>query len=57
MEMKKRVSIAKKRRAKFLAEFERRECTIQKMADKYGVTNARMWKMLKMAKDERNAQS
>lgn len=52
MEMKKRVAIAKKKRAKLLAEYIRRDCTIQLLADKYGVTHARMWIQLSKAKKE-----
>lgn len=54
MEMKKIVADAQKRRAKLLAEFERREWTTQKMADKHGMTRARMQQLLKKAKEERD---
>lgn len=52
MEMKKIVADAKKRRAKFLAEFTRTGWTVQKMADKYGMTRSRMSWMLNKAKGE-----
>lgn len=54
MEMKKIVSDARKRRAKLLAEYERTGWTVQKLADKHGMTRARMGQLLKKAKEERD---
>lgn len=50
MEMKKRKNIAKKRRAKLLAEIEKRGCTQQTLADKYGVTVQRINSLLRKAR-------
>ena len=54
MEMKKIVSDAKKRRAKLLAEFERTGWTVQKLADKHGMTRARMGQLLDKARGDRD---
>lgn len=55
MEMIKRVKIAKRRRAKLLAEFTRprkEKMTVEKMALKHGITSARMSLLLAKARIE-----
>lgn len=54
-EMKQIKSEAKKRRAKLLAEFDRKDWTITKFAEKHGVTRARMSKQLIKARMEQIA--
>lgn len=49
-EMKKIKLAAQKRRAKLLDELNRRNWTISKLADKHGVTRARMGQLIAKAK-------
>lgn len=49
-EMKKIKLAAQKRRAKLLDELNRRKWTISKLADKHGVTRARMGQLIALAK-------
>ena len=50
--MKERIAAAKKRRAMYLAELTRRECTITILAEKYKMSNVRMGQLLMQAKDD-----
>lgn len=50
--MKERVCLAKKRRAKYLKELIRRECTITVLAEKYKISDARMGQLLKQARKD-----
>lgn len=54
MEMIEIKKVARKRRAKLLAEKERTGWTNAKLAIKHGMTGARMSKLLLMAREESN---
>ena len=51
-EMLKIKMVAKKRRAKYLAEFNRLGWTVTKFATKHGITRARMSQLIMKAKEE-----
>jgi hypothetical protein len=51
-EMKQIKAEAKKRRAKLLAEFNRKDLTVTKFAERHGVTRARMSQLLLQARAE-----
>lgn len=52
MEKKQEIRIAKSRRAKIFAEYQKRKWTQVKLAKKYGITPQRMGQLLKKAKME-----
>jgi len=54
MEKKQEIRIAKKRRAKFLAEQQRTGWTATKLGNKYKVTPQRMSQLLRIAATETN---
>lgn len=48
--MKERIALAKKRRAKYLDELVRRDCTITILAEKYKMSSMRMGQLIKQAR-------
>lgn len=52
MEMIKVKEIARKRRQKYLSEFTRTGWTLTKLAEKHGMSAARMGKLIKQARKD-----